>query len=112
MRRPAYAERYRQIAWALTRHGLGYLVGVFGLERFLPFHRGLLGRPRRDRPYTRPEHVSMALEDMGAAFVKVGQILSTRADLVPPAYQAELARLQDRVNLCPPVRWRKSWRKS
>ena len=94
-RRPAHTERYRQIASALARHGLGYLVGVFGLERFLPFHRGLLGHPRRDEPYTRPEHVRMALEDMGATFVKLGQILSTRADLLPPDYQAELAKLQD-----------------
>ena len=96
-RRPAHTERYRQIAGALARHGLGYLVGVFGLERFLPFHRGLLGHPRRDEPYTRPEHVRMALEDMGATFVKLGQILSTRADLMPPDYQAELAKLQDRA---------------
>ena len=101
VRGPAHAERYRQIAGALARHGLGYLVGVFGLERFLPFHRGLLGHPRRYEPYTKPEHVRMALEDMGAAFVKLGQILSTRADLLPPEYQAELARLQDRVKPLP-----------
>jgi ubiquinone biosynthesis protein len=40
-------SRSRQIAEVLARHGLGYLVGVFGLERFVPFHRGLLGHPRR-----------------------------------------------------------------
>lgn len=39
----------------------------------------------------------MALEDMGASFVKLGQILSTRADLLPPAYQAELSKLQDQA---------------
>ena len=101
VRGPAHADRYRQIAGALARHGLGYLVGVFGLERFLPFHRGLLGHPRRDEPYTKPEHVRMALEDMGATFVKLGQILSTRADLLPPGYQSELAKLQDRVKPLP-----------
>ena len=99
--RPAHTERYRQIAGALARHGLGYMVGVFGLERFLPFHRGVLGHPRRDEPYTRPEHVRMALEDMGATFVKLGQILSTRADLLPPDYQTELAKLQDRAKALP-----------
>lgn len=92
--------RYRQIASILTRHGLGYLVGVVGLERFVPFHRGLLGHPRRAQPYTRPEHLRMALEELGPAFVKLGQILSTRADLLPPAYQAEFAKLQDAA---PPV---------
>ncbi len=88
-------ERSRQIANILVRHGLGYLVGVFGLERFVPFHRGLLKHPRRAEPYTQPEHVRMALEELGATFIKLGQILSTRTDLLPPEYLAEFAKLQD-----------------
>ncbi|MBI4498067.1 MAG: AarF/ABC1/UbiB kinase family protein [Chloroflexi bacterium] len=99
-RRANHRSRYRQLADTLARHGLGYLVGVLGLERLIPFHRGLLGHPRREEPYTRPEHVRMALEDLGATFIKLGQILSTRADLLPPDYQAELAKLQDAA---PPV---------
>ncbi|MEW6638548.1 MAG: AarF/UbiB family protein, partial [Actinomycetota bacterium] len=79
---------------------MGYMVGVFGLERFVPFHRGILGHPRREEPYTRPEHLRMALEELGATFVKLGQILSTRPDLMPPDYQEELARLQDAA---PPI---------
>jgi ubiquinone biosynthesis protein len=43
----------------------------------------------------------MALEDMGVAFVKLGQILATRADLLPPDYQAELAKLQDHARPLP-----------
>ncbi|WP_216641313.1 ABC1 kinase family protein [Thermus scotoductus] len=73
---------------------------MLGLERFVPFHHGLLGHPRRHEPYTRPEHIRMALEDLGAAWIKLGQILSTRADLLPPEYLTELAKLQDAV---PPV---------
>jgi ubiquinone biosynthesis protein len=42
----------------------------------------------------------MALEELGTTFIKLGQILSTRSDLLPPEYQAELARLQDAA---PPV---------
>lgn len=95
-------SRSRQIADVLARHGLGYLVGILGLERFVPFHRGLLGHARRPQPYSRPEHVRMALEELGATFIKLGQILSTRADLLPPEYQAELAKLQDAA---PPVPW-------
>lgn len=90
--------RSRQIAGVLARHGLGYLVGALGLDPLVPFHRGLLGHPRRSAAYTRPEHVRMALEDLGPTFVKLGQIASTRADLLPPAYQRELARLQDQVS--------------
>ncbi|MBK9178954.1 MAG: AarF/ABC1/UbiB kinase family protein [Acidimicrobiales bacterium] len=47
-----------------------------------------------------PERLRRTLEDLGATFVKLGQVLSSRPDLLPPAYQAELARLQDAA---PPV---------
>ncbi len=87
--------RSRQIAHTLARHGLGYLVSLLGLERFVPFHRGWLKHPRRAQPYTRPEHLRMALEELGATFIKLGQILSTRPDLLPPEYQVEFAKLQD-----------------
>jgi ubiquinone biosynthesis protein len=68
--------------------------------RLIPFQRGWLGHERRDTPYTRPEHLRLALEDLGTTFIKLGQIASTRGDLMPPEYQAELARLQDGA---PPV---------
>jgi len=97
-----HLNRYRQIAEGLSRHGLGYLVGVFGLERFVPLHKGLLGHPKRDEPYTRPEHLRMAMEELGATFIKLGQILSTRPDLLPPAYQTELTKLQDAAPPVPP----------
>ena len=88
-----HLKRSRELAEVFARHGLGYLASILGLEKFLSFHRGLLGRGTE--PITRPEHLRMALEEMGATFIKLGQILSTRADLLPPDYQAELAKLQD-----------------
>jgi ubiquinone biosynthesis protein len=92
-------ERSRNIAQVLGRHGLGYLISVLGLERVLPFGRPLVsvhpGAP------TRPEHVRMALEEMGTTFIKLGQLLSTRADLLPPDYQAELAKLLDAASPVP-----------
>lgn len=96
-----HAERYRQIVRTLVRHGLGGLVGpvdvggrirqrVPGLSRSLDPGRDTLRR-------SRPVHLREALEELGPAFVKLGQILSTRADLLPPAYIVELERLQDKV---------------
>lgn len=90
-----HLRRCRRIADALGRHGLGYLIGVFGLDRLVPFHKGILGHPRQAEPYTQPQHVRLALEDLGTTFMKLGQILSTRPDLLGPDYIAELAKLQD-----------------
>lgn len=101
-RRRCHGRRYREIADILARHGLGYVSSALGLARLVPLHRGWLGHVRRAEPYTEPEHLRLAIEELGAAFVKLGQILSTRPDLLPPAYLAELSKLQDAT---PPVRW-------
>jgi ubiquinone biosynthesis protein len=98
---PGHLRRYRQIADVLARHGLGYLVGVFGIERAVPFHKGLLGHARQDEPYTQPQHLRLALEELGTTFIKLGQILSTRPDLLPPDFITELSRLQDSASTVP-----------
>lgn len=95
LRSRTHLNRYREIAGILVRHGLGWIVLELGLGNLIPFHRGLLGHPERDRPYTRPEHFRMALEDLGVVAIKLGQVLSTRPDLLPPDYVTEFTRLQD-----------------
>ena len=100
-RLPSRPRRLRQIAGALARHGLGWLVLDLGLGRFVPFHRGALRHEARETPYTRPEHLRLALEDLGVTAVKLGQVLSTRPDLVPSDLAAELSRLQDHAPLVP-----------
>jgi len=95
-----YRNRYREITSALLRHGFGFLVTQLGLTRFVPFQLGLLGHPRRVEPYTQAEHVRMVFEELGTTFIKLGQVLSTRVDLLPPEYIHELEKLLDSV---PPV---------
>lgn len=90
-----HLHRYRQIAEALTKHGFGYLLGVLGLDRFLPFQQELLGQAPGTQSLTPPQHIRTALEELGTTFIKLGQLLSTRPDLLPPEYLLEFAKLQD-----------------
>lgn len=93
LRNNSHFTRSKQIAEILARHGMGYFLSILGLERFIPFRHGL--QSPHLTPVTRPEHLRMALEELGATFIKLGQILSTRADLLSPQYRTELAKLQD-----------------
>ncbi len=95
-------RRLREIAAVLVKHGFGFLVVEAGLGRLVPFHRGLFGHPRREVEYSAPEHLRMALEELGPAAVKLGQIMSTRPDLLPPDLIDQLELLRDRL---PPVPW-------
>ncbi|EGV33301.1 ubiquinone biosynthesis protein ubiB [Thiorhodococcus drewsii AZ1] len=95
---PRQALRLLRINWVLLRHGLDEVVLATHLFRplrwvkyFLPWHW-----VKRDLP-SYPARVRMALEDLGPIFVKFGQILSTRRDLLPDNLAVELAKLQDRV---------------
>ncbi len=91
--------RVAHIAWVLARHGLDEILlaaHIFRPIRFLrylsPFWLASLGR----RP-PRGVRIRRALEDLGPIYVKFGQILSTRRDLLPDDIAEELARLQDQV---------------
>jgi ubiquinone biosynthesis protein len=102
LRKGMHLKRYRQIADVLIRHGLGHLIEVLELESHVPLHRRLPGPPQRPELPTLPQDLRLAMEELGATFIKLGQMLSTRPDLIGPAYQAELSKLQDEV---PPVPW-------
>lgn len=87
----AAMRRSREVARVLTGHGLGSVVDQLGLRRFAPFR---MRRPER-RPLCQAEHLRIALGELGVTFTKLGQMLSTRADLLPPEYIREPSMLQD-----------------
>lgn len=87
-------SRFFKIVSTFYRYGLDEFFA--GHSRLGPLHRVLRVLPR-DLAAPRPARLRMALESLGPIFVKFGQVLSTRRDLLPPEYADELARLQDRV---------------
>lgn len=83
------ARRYSKITRVALKHGFG------------PAFRGKL---RTSDPIKRAQlarRLRQALEEAGVTFVKLGQVLSTRADLLPPEFIHELSRLQDQVSPAP-----------
>ena len=93
-------HRQRQIAEVLARYGLNYLANAVGLERLVSRERALRGRKPREQ-HTPPEDLRRALEELGPTFIKLGQLLSTRADLLAPEYRTALAKLQDAAPAIP-----------
>ncbi|MFO0724560.1 MAG: AarF/UbiB family protein [Myxococcota bacterium] len=97
-------ERLRQIVTVLIRHGFGEVVERTGIGRALRTEGKRLsdGPPAAGEPARAGvgARLRLVLQDLGPSFVKLGQILSTRPDVLPPDIIAELKLLQDRV---PPV---------
>ena len=93
-------HRERQIAAVLVRYGLSYLADVVGLERLVRVAPGVAAREPADR-HTPAENLRLALEELGPTFIKLGQLVSTRADLLSPDYRAELTKLLDTAPAVP-----------
>ncbi|HWX27350.1 MAG TPA: ubiquinone biosynthesis regulatory protein kinase UbiB [Steroidobacteraceae bacterium] len=97
--RPRVLVRLLQIQRALVRHGLDDFVRATHLYR--PFRFLVYLSPwtwfQRSIGITRGERLRLALEELGPIFVKFGQAVSTRRDLLPADIADELAKLQDRV---------------
>lgn len=90
-------KRYRRIAEVFIRHGFGFAFDRIGLRHLIPVRRRVVRLERELEPVNVGVRLRRAFEELGATFVKLGQLLSTRADLVPPEVLLELSRLQDDV---------------
>ena len=89
-------KRYKDVALLLNKYGRSDLVKQAGLEDSIELDEHALSESEPEA-----EELAADLERLGPAFIKLGQLLSTRADLLPPAYLEALSRLQDRVEPFP-----------
>ncbi|HSG00490.1 MAG TPA: AarF/UbiB family protein, partial [Vicinamibacterales bacterium] len=95
---PSVFRRYRQVARVLVRHGLADVVSTLHLGRYAGLAASWRGKYARGTPATSRAHrLRLACEELGPTFVKFGQALSIRADVLPPELVAEFATLQDHV---------------
>jgi len=92
-------NRYRQILGVLIKYGFGDLVETLHIDQYIEIGLQMISKKRREHEEksSRAERVRMAFEELGPTYIKLGQILSTRPDLVPVDFVSELSKLQDEV---------------
>jgi len=92
-------SRFRQILAVLLKYGFGDLLELLKIDQYVEAGLKIISKkqPIRVEKLTRPQGIRMALEELGPTYIKLGQILSSRPDLVPVDFLRELAKLQDKV---------------
>ncbi len=98
-----HLQRYREVITIFLKYGFDEFRQLMQANRYLNSALRISRRWKRGRAVaerSRPVRLRLALQDLGPTFVKMGQILATRADLIPDEYIQELRKLEDEV---PPV---------
>jgi ubiquinone biosynthesis protein len=93
-----HLRRYQQVGRILTRYGFGHVLTQLGIGRAIaPGLEKLRFSSAEILQATPAERVRMVIEELGPTFIKLGQILSTRSDIIPVQFIKQLEKLQDTV---------------
>ena len=92
--------RIGRIIAVASRHGFGQLVEQLGLQRFFSLSRRIVSfkkTPSLAHRISMPERLRLMFEDLGPTFIKFGQVLACRPDMLPIEYSREFLKLTDSV---------------
>jgi len=94
-----HLNRYRQILGVFFKYGFGDIIERLKIDQYIEVGLQMIAKDRRPRVerLSGAQRLRMAIEELGPTYIKLGQILSTRPDLIPPDVLIELAKLQDHV---------------
>ncbi len=94
-----HIERYHQILTVLFKYGFGDIIDSLHIGHYIDIvlPKSIKKQKETVKEYTLPERVRMAMEELGPTFIKMGQFLSTRPDLIPMEFVTQFEKLQDHV---------------